>query len=157
VAALREFFTLAPAWMRAVTAMAALAVCVMVVFTVVHFSEPKTVVQVVAPAPTQAQVDALVRQRAEELRGKEKQEAVATVPEKQSVAVVKNQGAAGRAKAKRATVSSIAGQEQIRETPGKVKASQAAREQLAELVQTSKDDDGLPRLSDLIDDSNEAH
>jgi hypothetical protein len=157
LAALREFFTLAPAWMRAATAMAAVVICALVVLAVIHFSEPRATVQVVTSAPTQAQVEEMVQRRAEELRQKELQGTVAPAPDKQSAALMQDKSSALPKKTKRATGLTVVRREQIREAPGKAKASREAREQLAELVQSSKDEDSLPRLSDLIDDSNEAH
>jgi anti-sigma factor RsiW len=159
LAALREFFTLAPMWMRAATAVAAVLVCALIVFTAMHFSEPRpAVVQVVPNAPTQAQVDEMVKQQvAAELRRKE-QEAGVSAPQKPSVEVAVNNGSPSRPKVKKqsAATASVA-RLKNRAVPDKVKSSQQeARQQLAELVQTSREDDGLPRLSDLIDDSNEA-
>jgi hypothetical protein len=158
LAALREFFTLAPAWMRAATAVAAVLVCALIVFTAMHLEQPKPVVRVVSTAPTQAQVDGLVkRQVAEELRRKEQEARVAAM-EKPSLepATVKDSPSSAKVKKPSMTPASLA-QQKNRAAPDKVKASQQeARQQLAELVQTSREDDGLPRLSDLIDDSNEA-
>lgn len=159
LAALREFFALSPMWMRAATAMAVIVVCALLVFTVAHFTEtPTTIVKVVPTGPTQAELDAMVKKQAEELRRKEQQEAIASVPEKPSVEVAKGNGAAPTVVSKRSTgsQSSAVAKQQNRVTPDKVKSSQEARQQLAELVQRQKEDDGLPRLSDLIDDSNEA-
>ena len=162
--ALREFFMLAPAWMRAATAMAAVAICALVVFTVAHFSEqPKTVVKVVPTAPTESQVNALVNERVEELRRKEQEakavpEPVAPLQRERTVLTASDNGAAKRTKAVRPNINStqIAKQQQSRSKTDKLKASQEARQQLAELVQTTKEDDSLPRLSDLIEDSNES-
>lgn len=159
MAALREFFTLSPLWMRAATAVAVIVVCALMVFTVAHFSEQRgTMVQVVPTAPTQAQLDEMLKQRAEELRRKQEQEAKASATEQRPVEVVKDNGTAPAPKVKSPTgsKSSALAQQRNREKPATVKASQEARQQLAELVQRSKEDDGLPRLSDLIDDSNEA-
>lgn len=162
LAALREFFTLAPAWMRAATAVAAVLFCALVVFTTKRLYEPRqTVVQVAPSAPTQAQVDRMVRQQvADELRRRE-QEAKdnVTAPEKPSVALAAdNNSTAARPKVKRPTrPTPTLAQRKTLAVPEKVQESrQEARQQLAELVQTSKEDDGLPRLSDLIDDSNDA-
>ncbi|HEV7844154.1 MAG TPA: zf-HC2 domain-containing protein [Pyrinomonadaceae bacterium] len=159
LAAFREFFTLSPIWMRAATAMAVIVVCALLVFTVAHFSEtPGTVVKVVPTGPTQAEVSEMVKKQAEELRRKEQQEAAVIVPEQRSAEVLKGNGAAPPVKTKRSagSQSSAVAKKQNQDTPDKVKSSQEVRQQLAELVQRQKEDDGLPRLSDLIDDSNEA-
>lgn len=162
MAALRQFFMLAPAWMRAATAVAALVICALVVFTAIHFSEqPGTLVQVSTQAPTEAQADEMTKRRAEELRQKGVQEAIekqaALAQEKPPVESVKDNNASPRTKSRRPTVSSVASAQQKRMAPDKAKASQEARQQLAELVQTSKEDDGLPRLSDLIDDASDSN
>lgn len=159
LAALREFFTLSPVWMRAATAMAVVIVCALVVFTVAHFYEqPRQVIveRVVPAGPTQAQLEEMVNRRAEELRRKEKQEAELSAQVKQPVGVAQDNGTAARVKAKRsAGTSTTIAKQQRSETPDKVYASQEARQQLAELVQRQKEDDGLPQLSDLVDDSNQ--
>ena len=164
LAALREFFTLSPLWMRAATAAAAVAVCALIVFTVLHFSErSETVVQVAPNAPTREQVDALVKQRAKELLEKErredeeKQAAVTPVQEKRADVAKKDNKAAPRVTSRRSTGTTAVLARKNRETPDKAKALQEARQQLAEFVQTSKEDDGLPRLSDLIDDANDSN
>jgi anti-sigma factor RsiW len=161
LAALREFFTLAPAWMRAATAFAAVLVCALVVFTAKYLYEPRqTIVQV---TPTQAQVDEMVKQQvAEELRRREQEAKVKEVaPDKPSVAVAANNGSATAVlpKVKRPSQQpavTLAQQRQRGVTDKAQESRQEARQQLAELVQTSKEDDGLPRLSDLIDDANDA-
>ncbi|MCA1557229.1 MAG: replication termination factor 2 family protein, partial [Acidobacteria bacterium] len=166
LAALREFFTLSPAWMRAATAAAVIAICALVAFTVTHFYEqPRTVVKVVPTGPTQDEVDAMVKKRAEELRLKEQQEekerqaALASATEQRVVTSTDNGAAATLPKVRKAagasSASTVAAGQQRQESPEKAKASREARQQLAELVQVSREDDSLPRLSDLIDDSND--
>ena len=59
LAALREFFTLSPIWMRAATAFAALLFCALVVIAIAYFSEqPKVIVekQNTQPAPSEITV-----------------------------------------------------------------------------------------------------
>ncbi len=97
----------------------------------------------------------------DELRRREQEAKVNVVaPDKPSVAVAVNDSSttAARPKVKRASQpASTLAQQKPRAVPDKAQESrQEARQQLAELVQTSKEDDGLPRLSDLIDDSNDA-
>lgn len=156
LAALRQFFTLAPMWMRAATAAAALAICALLVFTAIHFSEqPGAVVEVTPKAPAQAQPDAATARRTDEINQSEPQE----TKEEQDVAVerpvetAQDNRAATRRKSRRQAGTPVAVAQQRKAAPDKAKASQEARQQLAELVQTSRDDDNLPRLSDLIDDS----
>lgn len=156
LAALREFFTLSPAWMRAATAVAALVVCALVVFTVAHFSERReTVVQIVPTGPTQSEMEEMVNKRADELRRKEKQAVETAAPKKESVAEAKNNTADAPVKPERA--AQAAAKRQGTSAPNKANASKEARQELAELVRQTKEDDSLPRLSDLIDDSNESY
>lgn len=158
LAALRQFFTLSPVWMRAATAAAALAICALVVFTAIHFSErPEAIVQVTPKAATQAQPDETTGRRTEANNQSEtrvdKERQAAVVEQQRPVEVAREKNVAPRAKSRRATATPVTVAQQKQATPDKVKASQEARQQLAELVQTSRDDDDLPRLSDLIEDS----
>ncbi|MBD0370943.1 MAG: zf-HC2 domain-containing protein [Pyrinomonadaceae bacterium] len=164
LAAIREFFSLAPMWMRAATAFAAIAICALVVFTVMHFSEPRTIVQVAPQVPAKPQGGEIAKQREEAASPKEKevketqQVAVATTaPSKSSAETVKVNNAQPRVKSRRLAAAPSTVAQRSTEKPDKAKASKEAREQLAELVQTSKDDDGLPRLSDLFEDSNDSN
>ena len=160
LAALREFFTLSPAWMRAATIAAALAVCALIALTIVHFSEqPKVVVveKAVPAMPSQQEIEALAQRRAEELRQREKEEA-ASGAVKPAVETATAGAPAKNAKAGRASKSSstVAGR-QNREMPNRINATQEVRQQLAELVQSSREEDSSPRLSDLLDDSSESN
>ena len=156
--AMREFFSLSPLWMRGATAAAVIVFCALIVFTVARFNErPTAVVKVTAPAPTEAQLDQLVRERMEELRRKKNQEAEIAPPQESPVELAQDKSVAGDGMTvkKPTRTAQAAAKPQKREKPGTVLATQEARQQLAELVQTSRDEDELPRLSDLIEDSNE--
>ncbi|HEX8175414.1 MAG TPA: zf-HC2 domain-containing protein [Pyrinomonadaceae bacterium] len=157
LAALRQFFTLAPMWMRAATAAAALVICALLVFTAIHFSErPEAVVEVTPKAPAQAQPAETTGPRTGEINQSEPQDArekQASVVDKRSAEIVKDNNGATRRKSRGQAGTPVVVAQQRKAAPYKVRASQEARQQLAELVQTSVDDDDLPRLSDLIDDS----
>jgi Putative zinc-finger len=157
--ALREFFKLSPMWMRAATAAAALVVCALMVFAVAHFYErPQTVVKVVQTGPTESEVKEMVNTRVEELRRQEKQaiEISQAQAKDSNAAAGKTTAVAPKAQRPARSPATIAGR-QNNVTPNKVSSSQEARQQLAELMQRTKEDDNLPRLSDLIDDSNESY
>jgi hypothetical protein len=159
-AALREFFTLSPMWMRAATALAVMVVCALAVFTVAYFSQQPQQVVVVQPVPTgptAAEVEEMVKRRAAELREREKTDtAVAVKDEVQQEK--KSTPAVAPLKAKRAGASAqTLARQQNRVKPDSTLGSQEARQQLAELVQSQKDEDSLPRLSDLLEDSNESN
>lgn len=160
LAALREFFKLSPLWMRAGMAFAALVVCALVVFAVTRFNrQPETVVKVVQTGPTEDEVQQMVTKRAEELREKEKQQAVISPEQTQAVTPVGDNRAPVAPKTSRPARSSgaVAKRQNNVVTPSKASSSQEARQQLAELMQRTKEEDGIPRLSDLIDDSNESY
>jgi anti-sigma factor RsiW len=160
LAALREFFKLSPMWMRAATAAAALVVCALLVFAVTRFyRQPETVVKVVQTGPTEAEVKEMVTRRAEELLRNEKQEIKPSTPQPQAVARQKDVAKPVSRKTPGAAISTVASAKQQKNvlTPGKASSSQAARQQLAELMQRTKEDDGIPRLSDLLEDSNESY
>ncbi len=154
LAALREFFTLSPAWLRAATAMAVVAICVLVVFTVARFNTPskQVVVQTVLTSPVKPEVARTVK-AAEEIRQDENQQA--QVKNRPSVVAVRDNRSSSSVKNRR-SADSAPMSARNRTTPNKVNESQdAVRQQLAELVQRTKEDDNLPRLSDLVDDSNQ--
>lgn len=158
LAALRQFFALSPVWMRAATAAAALVICALVVFTAIRFyRQPERVVSL---SPTQAEIQAMVEQRAKELRQKENKETVASAaakPEKREApATVKDNPSAPTVRKRNPSrqTQTVAGSN---ESKNKATASSEARQQLAELVRESRDDDSLPRLSDLIEDSNDSN
>lgn len=158
LAALREFFTLSPTWLRATTAMAVLAICALVVFTVVRFSESskQVIVQTALTSPTKVQENKMSNQPVQEVRQDKNQQAGDSTPNKQPVVAARdNRSATGVRNRKSAGSSQMTAKN--RSTPNKVNESRAVvREQLAELVQRPKEDDSLPRLSDLVDDSNES-
>jgi len=144
--------------MRAATAAAALAICALVVFTAIHFSErPGAVVQVTPKAPTQAPPEAANTRPIEEINQstpRDEREKQANVAEqKRPVETAKGNGVVAGRKSRGQSGAPVVVARQSRVAPGKVKASQEARQQLAELVQTSVVEDDLPRLSDLIEDS----
>ncbi|HEX8745944.1 MAG TPA: zf-HC2 domain-containing protein [Pyrinomonadaceae bacterium] len=159
LAALRQFFTLAPVWMRAATAAAALAICALVAFTAIHFSErPEAMVKVTPKAPEQAQPRETAGPSTVEINRSEPQDAKekqADVVEQRPVEIANDNNVVPRRKSRRQTAGMpVVVAQQRKATPDKARASQQARQQLAELVQSSRDEDsGLPRLSDLIDDS----
>lgn len=161
LAAFRQFFTLSPMWMRAATVAAALAICALLVFTAIHFSEqPEAIVQVTPKAPEQAQPAETVERRREEINQRGQQDSTekqAAAAEERTVETAKDNNAMTRRKSRRQAGDApvvVAQQKQV--TPDKARASQEARQQLAELVQASADDEDLPRLSDLIDDSSDS-
>lgn len=156
LAAISEFFSLSPLWMRAATAAVAVLVCALLVFTATRmFDEPRTIEKVVKVAPTQAEVDALVKQEMEKIRRQEQLAQQTSASSNSEVEAPEENTPVKFVREQRPRSSSqrIAKQ-QKRETPGKVTAPPEVRQQLAELVQAAtREDDSLPRLSDLLDDA----
>ncbi len=153
-AAISEFFSLSPLWMRAATAAAAVLVCALLVFTATRmFSEPRMVI--VRVAPTQAEVDALVKQEMEKIRQQEQLAQQNSASNNSDVQAPKENAVVKPEKAPRQVSSpATVAKRQRRETPGQSTAPQEVRQQLAELVQSStREDDSLPRLSDLLEDA----
>lgn len=160
VAALREFFTLSPAWMRAATAVATLAVCALVVFAVMRmFKRPETVVveRIVQTGPTETELKEMVDKQVEEIRRKEKDKTDSTAPAMTTATQTAKENNPVKAlkPARPRAASSTVAKQQKREMPNKVYAPQEVRQQLAEMVQSSREDDSLPMLSDLLDDSSD--
>jgi hypothetical protein len=117
------------------------------------------VVQVTPKAPAQAEPDAATARRTDEINQSEPQDAKEkqAVPVERPVEIAQDNRAATRRKSRRQSGTPVAVAQQRKAAPDKARASQEARQQLAELVQASRDDDNLPRLSDLIDDSSGAN
>lgn len=154
LAALREFFALSPPWMRAATALAAIVICALAAFTVAHFSEqPKTIVQTVPSKPAQEEAKAPAKKQEDE----QKQATVAASLPEERTSSPKENVAGIRPKLRKPTAAqtSAVASRQKQDAPDKTRASQEVRQQLAELVQVSKEDDSLPRLSDLIEDESQ--
>lgn len=154
LAALREFFALSPAWMRAATALAAIVICALAAFTIAHFSEQRrSIVQTVPGKTAQEEAKAQAKGQDEE----QKQAIVAASDTEERMTAPQEKVARVRPKVRKPNASPApaiaARQKDV--PPYKTRASQEVRQQLAELVQTSKEDDSLPRLSDLIEDESQ--
>jgi hypothetical protein len=157
--AIREFFSLSPLWMRAATATLAVVFCALVALAVAHyFEQPKTItVERLVPAkPSQAELDEMVAARLKQLNeanpaateGSQRGPAVANVsaPKEQPTP-----------KLNRVLKPNAAGQSNLagNRTPQLKISPQESREIARDLrLVASNDEEDLPRLSDLIDESN---
>jgi hypothetical protein len=160
LAALREFFTLAPVWMRAATAFAMLAFCALAVIAFQHVYEQPKFVSVAQPTvarPTQKlytpeQVREIV---ANNLKREHEATRESQPAKNQTVALATEQA---RPRVKRN--NTVAPQNGPVQTPqvAKLKLSQQEQQEIVYGLAANKEDEDLPRLSDLLgDDSNESN
>ena len=171
LAAIREFFTLSPGWMRAATAFAGLAFCALAVIAFTHFFEratTQTATVLEKPSPVEKSSDKVyTKQQVDEMLARVKQESDAGRQERlvqqsrqTDVAIASpssTNGATRQTVRKSATLPSpvLANASTVRR--GSNHISTRDRQQLAEVLlpQETKDEEKLPRLSDLLDnDSN---
>jgi hypothetical protein len=160
LAALREFFALSPVWMRAATAVVAVAFCALAAIAVAFFvRQPQTVV-VEKPVKTgysreevEAQIAAALK-RQNELQVKEK----AALPSPEHVELAGNE----RPKAQPQIKHNTSGSSQVTNSNRRQPTAPRARVRPSvELASTdylpftaSTDDKPLPALTDLVDDAN---
>lgn len=156
LAALREFLTLSPTWLRAATGLASLAVCALILFAIARIAEGPRVVfveKVVPIGPSQADVDALVDKRVrEELAARTNPVEINQGPiavqvnEQSSRTLAQSGGRSNSAQRRRGA--------QSRRAPAPVSTEEY--EELARDLQLlpTRDEEDLPRLIDLIDEAN---
>lgn len=158
LAALREFFTLSPAWMRAATAALGIVFCALVALTVAHyFAQPKTVTveKIVTVTPSEEELAAMV-----EARLKHQRETMAAAPKDDAPELVQTTATdekdRAKRKANRVMRQDVAGQPKLARAPGLKISTQESSEIARDLRLTiaANDEDDLPRLSDLIDETN---
>jgi hypothetical protein len=171
LAAIREFFTLSPGWMRAATAFAGLAFCALAVVAFTHFfalTEPQTATMAEKTPNVEKSSDKVYTQRqVDEMLARAKGESDASKQKrldqesgKTDVALASpssTNSPTRNAVRKSATVPSpvLADASTVRH--GSSHISTRERQQLAEVLlpQETKDEEKLPRLSDLLEnDSN---
>ncbi|HEY0545218.1 MAG TPA: zf-HC2 domain-containing protein [Pyrinomonadaceae bacterium] len=152
LAALREFFTHSPMWLRGATAFAALLLIALMVITVMHFSERKDSTLVrqatpAAPAPPEQKAAPVVSPEQIAVLPQEKQPTVKAKEKINRVEVAKNNSRASR--------NMVAGNKQKRQPALVPDSINDESLQLREIVMArDESDDNIPRLYDLISDSN---
>jgi hypothetical protein len=160
-AALREFFTLSPSWMRAATAVAALVFCALAAIAVAYFvQQPQTVVVQTPGKPgysdkeVEAKIaDALRKQNEAKLKD-------APVPSPEKVAVASNEQPKRQPQIKRNASGASQLTKNNRRQPI-VTPLTVNRSSKTELASTDflpftapGDEEKLPSLADLIDEDN---
>lgn len=162
LAALREFFTLAPVWMRAATAIAVLAFCALAVIAFRHADEQPKFVAATQPAEAQSPQKLYTREQVNEIvednlkRAREASEQREPQPSKNRTVAMTTEQA--RMKVKRNNTP--APQSGAVQTPqvAKLKLSTQEQQEIVYGLASNKEDEDLPRLSDLLDDdSNESN
>jgi hypothetical protein len=151
LAAISEFFTLSPMWLRGATAFATLLLIALMVITVMRFFESKDTLVVdrtptATPAVPERKANDNVKQQ-EQLVENEPQESplpVAPAEEKQTPRIVR---------ASNRTPKHV--RRQANRQPAAPVLSKEERSQLTELLIADKEDeDEVPRLSDLLSETN---
>lgn len=164
LAAIREFFSLSPVWMRAATAALGVVFCALVALTIAHYMEqPKTVTveRIVQVKPSEAELDEIVAAR---LRQKSvgNEEAVAATaagnqpgPSITEASAPKNQPTPKLHQASNPNATRQSNLARNRR-PGLKISPQESRDIARDLrLVASNDEEDLPRLSDLIEESNQ--
>lgn len=160
LAALREFFALSPVWMRAATALVAVAFCALAAIAIAYFvRQPQTMIveKPVKAGYSEEEVEARIAEalkRQDESRVKE----AAAIPSPEHVEVT----GVERSKAQPQGNRHTSGSSQMANNKGKQPSAPRARVRPSvELASTdylpftaSADDTPLPALTDLVDDAN---
>jgi hypothetical protein len=160
LAALREFFALSPLWMRAATAVVAVAFCALAAIAVAYFvRQPQTLI-VEKPVKTgyskeevEAQIAAALK-RQNELQVKEK----AALPSPEQVELAGNERPKAQSQSNRHTSVSSQVASNNRKQPTAPRTRVRPSVELASTdylpFTASSDDKPLPTLTDLVDDAN---
>jgi hypothetical protein len=161
LAALREFFALSPAWMRAATAALGLVFCALVALAVAHYLEQPKIVTVEKSVQAQASESDLApmteeRLKAQSLNAPPKPEAAQPDVAIKTTADADKLEALPKAnpgfKRSAARQSNLASNRKPRLSISPQESKEIARD--LRLTIASNDEDDLPRLSDLMDESN---
>lgn len=154
-AALRQFFTLSPAWMRAATAAVALIFCALVAIAVAHFTQQPQTIVVVKPVQTGYSEEQLKEKIAYALRQQNEDRALPTpapLPQEkiaQKTPVVATQPS-------RNSSQVVANKVRHQVTPRKLTGPSTELVRADDYLPftAAKDDEKLPTLSDLVSDDN---
>lgn len=152
LAALREFFTLSPMWLRGATAFAALLLIALLVITVMRFSEHKdsTIANQAipaAPAPAEQKPAPVVPPEQIAVQSPEKQPTIKPEAGNKRSMTAKNNSKASR--------NMIARNKESRQPAVPPDSVNDESLQLREIVLArDESEDNVPRLYDLISDSN---
>lgn len=158
--ALREFFALSPAWMRAATAVAALMFCALAAIAVFYFAQqPQTVVveKPVKSGYSDEEVKRIVAEAMKKQQESQKQEAPSPSAEIARARDSEQPKARPQIERNASGAPQMANNNRRRQS-----VPRAVAQPSTELVSTnylpftaSEDDEKLPSLADLVDDANQ--
>lgn len=166
LAALREFFALSPVWLRASVAAAGLVFCALLALVVANYMKQPAVVtveRVVREMPSEEELARMLADRRRE-QALTTTPASSDEPKKQTATIVGDSATAKLARPERSTklhreVRQAVARRRENPTDGEQRpgiSPQESRELARDLRLTvaSNEDDDLPRLSDLLDETN---
>jgi hypothetical protein len=158
MAALREFFTLSPVWMRAATATAALIFCALAVIAVAYFKQrPQAVIveKTIKSGYSEKEVEERIAKAIKEQNETRVREA--STPSNEGVKTASK----GQPKVQPRIMSAISGAQQLADNDRKQQSRQRSRVKPSLPASTdylpftaSVDEEKLPSLSDLVEDVN---
>jgi hypothetical protein len=157
LAALREFFAISPAWMRAATAVAAVAFCALAAIAVAHFiQKPQTLIveKIVKSGYSDEEVQKMVAEAMKRQNESQLKDAPVVSPE--STAVNEQLKVSAQTKRNASGTPQMANNNRKQQPASRNRARPST-----ELASTdylpftaSRDDEKLPSLADLVDDAN---
>jgi hypothetical protein len=155
IAALREFFTLSPAWLRAATAAIALVFCALAVIAVAYFvRQPQTVIveNPVKSGYSPEEVDEMIAKAIREQNESRVKESPLPVPESNAPA------SSGRPSIPRDSFATVqlAGNKRKRQSNPRPRVARPVIQTSADYLPftASIDEEKLPSLSDIVEDAN---
>ena len=148
LAAVRQFFSLSPLWMKGAVAFVSLLFCLLAILAIAHLTEGSRKPVVVTTGPSEQEIQRLIEKRADEKfqalqarQNKKSEDAVAVVDQAQVTRAAKPPHAG----------SPAAGSKLTSIRPKQRPLSRSERDQLAaDLRLASQDDDDLDLLGDKI-------
>lgn len=160
MAAIREFFTLSPVWMRAATAAFGILFCALVALAVAHYLEQPKIVTVEKVAPAQPSTSDAARTKEESAQAQALNAVTPDVAQPnvaiKTAAEANDREALPKAapvfKRNAARQSNLASNRAPKLRISPQESKEIARD--LRLTIAANDEDDLPRLSDLIDESN---
>ena len=157
LAALREFFTLSPAWMRAATAVAVLMFCALAAIAVAYFVQQPQTVTVEKPT-TQGYSEEEVEKRIAEALKKQNEAQTKDAPVTSPENVADNRGTKALPQSKRSTygATQVANNKRRQQSVPRNRVRPSIEPDSADYLPftASVDEEKLPSLTDLVNDDN---
>lgn len=158
LAALREFFSLSPMWMRAGVATLGIVFCALCALSIArYFEQPKTVTveKIVRVNPSDEELARMIEERIKQKGGSNAPATEVVPPDATASQAATFPKDRVSPRVKQNSKQNIGGQPNLAAVRGPKISPRESREIARDLrLIASKDEDDLPRLSDLIDESN---